>query len=389
MMEKFEAELQMLKKSANYRSLRNISAAGNKISLDGKEFINFSSNDYLGIAGDSLLWNSFIETLPKTFLGGACSSRLLSGNSSYYFETEDFISQLYGNRPALIFNSGYHANTGIIPVLAGAGDLILSDEFNHASIIDGIRLSKAKCIKFRHNDYGHLEELLLTHRNQLDNVIVITESVFSMEGDVADLARLADLKNKYSLFLYIDEAHAIGVYGNKGLGLCESLNLIPQVDLILGTLSKALASQGAFVISNGIVKEILINKTRSLLFSTALPPISLLWSLKTLKKTIGMQAERKYLLGLSMYFRKKLHETGCETKGNSHIVPVFTGENHKCIKLSAVLQDNGCFALPVRYPTVPVNMARIRFSLNVNIAQKDIDNIIGVLINSNSVNTVI
>ncbi len=379
MYNRYNVELEKLKENNCLRFLRDTHSEGKCILFDGKKYINFSSNDYLGISSDTNLWNEFLEELPEEYLGGACSSRLLTGNSTYYTQLENFLADLYKREAVMVFNSGYHANVGILPTLVTEKDIIISDKLVHASIIDGIRLSPAKSIRFRHNDLQHLEEILEKEKNNHESVFIVTESVFSMDGDLAEIEKLIELKKKYSAFLYLDEAHAIGVLGDRGLGLSEEKNMISEVDFIVGTLGKAIASQGAFVVCNKLIKEYLVNKMRSVIFTTALPPISLLWTKKALQKALFMQQEREYLRKLGQYFREKLQETGMKTGGKSQIVPVIIGENAGCVKVANKLRDQGYFLLPVRPPTVPHGTARLRFSLTVQMNMQEIDNIMEVL----------
>ena len=256
--------------------------------------------------------------------GGSRSSRLLTGNCYYYSILENLLSGSYEREAALVFNSGYHANIGILPALVTKNDLILADKLVHASIIDGIRLSDSTIIRYRHNDMQQLEYILEKQRKNHEHVFIVTESVFSMDGDTADLKKLVELKKKHNTFLYVDEAHAIGVFGDKGLGLCEKENLIDQIDFIVGTFGKALASQGAFLVCDHIIREYLINTMRPLIFTTALPPFSLHWTICSLQQIIKMKAERENLLSLSRYLKEQLVSLGFETRGDSQIVPLIT-----------------------------------------------------------------
>ena len=382
MYKKYKEEIEILKQNDSYRFLRETNSNGKTIEFEGKNFINFSSNDYLGISSDRDLWNQFLSDLPNDFLGGSCSSRLLSGNSKYYTELEQILAGIYQSESAMLFNSGYHANIGILPTLTTEKDLIISDRLIHASIIDGIRLSKAKTSRYHHNDLAHLEEILQKERKNHENVFIVTESVFSMDGDLANLEKLVELKKKYSAFLYLDEAHAIGVYGEQGLGLCESGRVIDEVDFIIGTLGKAMASQGAFLICNKVIKEYLVNKMRSVIFTTALPPVSLLWTKRVFEKSVRMKIKRDHLLRLAEYFREKLRELGMQTRGESQIVPVIIGGNSDCIRVAEKLREQGCFLLPVRPPTVPMGTARLRFSLTADMCESDLDKVIDVLKNT-------
>lgn len=272
-----------------------------------------------------------------------------------------------------MLNSGYHANIGILPALAGKRDLIVADKLVHASIIDGLRLSEAEMLRFRHLDYEHLREILFNHREEYDNVFIVTESIFSMDGDVADLQELCDLKREYDTFLYVDEAHAVGVRGTNGLGCCEEQGCIDDIDFIVGTFGKAFASYGAFVVCDEMFREFLVNTQRSLIFTTALPPVNVAWTRFILNRMPDFYSYRMKLSGIAEQLRTTLANRGFETRGDSHIVPFLCGSNENSVYMSELFQDNGFFVLPVRYPTVPKNEARIRFSLNAAIPEEDYD----------------
>ena len=303
----------------------------------------------------------------------AVSSRLLSGNHQYYKMLEDDLSDLYGKESALVFNSGYHANIGILPALSRKSDLVIADKLVHASIIDGLRLCEAQMLRYRHLDYEHLRSLLLQHREEYANVFIVTESVFSMDGDIADLQQLCEIKKEFDAFLYVDEAHAVGVRGTNGLGCCEEQACIEDIDFIVGTFGKAFASMGAFVACDRLFRDYLINTQRSLIFTTALPPVNVAWTRFILNRMPDFYDLRMKLNDVSRRLREVLERRGFETRGASHIVPMICGSNEDCVEMANLLQDNGFFALPVRYPTVPKNEARIRFSLNASIGMEDYD----------------
>ena len=242
--------------------------------------VNLSSNDYLGLSDNETLVELFFNQLPKDYLKfSSSSSRLLTGNSAPYPMLEDAMSRAFSREACLIYNSGYHANIGILPALTTNKDLIVADKLVHASIIDGIRLSQAELKRFNHLDYEHLEKILEEHRDEYEHVYIVAESIYSMDGDCSDLTKLVAVKRKFDTFLYIDEAHAIGIRGENGLGLCEEQNCINDIDFIVGTFGKALASYGAYIVCDDIIKQYLVNTSRSMLFSTALSPSQLAWSL--------------------------------------------------------------------------------------------------------------
>ncbi len=352
-MENYKNVLIKLKEKDNYR----IIPENNSLQL-----INLCSNDYLGINSNKKFYDSFCAEYNAGYGFGSCSSRLLSSSLKEHSLLEKNIAQSYQAEACLLFNSGYHANTGIISAIAKKKDLVLTDKLVHASIIDGVKLSSASFLRYKHLDYSHLEFLLKKYRKNHNNVFIISESIFSMDGDIANLHSLIELKKRYNAYLYIDEAHAFGVRGKNGLGCVEEENCINEVDFIVGTFGKALASVGAFVVCNNIFKEFLVNHARTFIFSTALPPINIVWTNFIFQRLPDMKSQREKLKTLSLQFATLLN-----LKPGSHIIPFIIGENSNTIKKSDFLKENGFFVLPVRYPTVPKNTARLRFSLNASL----------------------
>ena len=287
-MKTIEKTLQHLADSGNLRTIPHDTAA------TGEDVLDLTSNDYLGIAGDVKLRRSFRESLDdEYFMLTASASRLLATHQRQYEELEELLAGLYG-KPALLFNSGYHANTGMIAALGDKHTLILADRLVHASIIDGMRLSGARFMRFAHNDYGHLEMLLRKFGGEYARVLIVSESVFSMDGDRSDIAALVASKRLHSnALLYIDEAHAVGVCGPRGLGL--AVPYLDDVDILVGTLGKALASQGAYAILSETLREYMVNAARSLVFSTALPPLSARWSAYVIRRSVDMEDSRRHL----------------------------------------------------------------------------------------------
>lgn len=366
--ESFRLELGALRERGQHRSIRTLSRRpGGKVALDGHELLDLSSNDYLGLAADLDSLAAFFDspeavTIDRRGMSGS-ASRLLTGSGPACAALEGELGELYGGRAALVFSSGYHANIGLLAALGGRGDLFLSDRLNHASIVDGLRLSGARFRRYRHRDCGHLEELLAAARGRHRRLIIVTESLFSMDGDLADLERLVRLKTEFGALLVVDEAHAVGVLGERGLGLCEARGLLGQVDVIVGTFGKALASAGAFVVSDDLIRDYLVNTARSLIFTTAPPPAVLAWSLWTVRRMTAMNRERERLTELAATLRTSLSELGCVCGGRSQIVPILAGENQSAVRLAGRLQDAGYLALPIRPPTVPAGTARVRLSL--------------------------
>lgn len=370
----FEDKLNEIKKLGNLRALQCLYNNGSRIIVENNEYINLASNDYLGIATDRELCSEFLESLKQEdFHFSASSSRLQTGNYEAHIALENRLSELFHTKAALVFNSGYHANTGILPAVTTNRSLILADKLVHASIIDGIRLSAAKCIRFKHNDYQQLERLIQQAENKYDRIIIVTESIFSMDGDEADLQTLVKFKQQYpGIMLYVDEAHAIGVRGMHGLGCCEEQNVIEHIDFLIGTFGKALGSCGAYLVCNKIVREYLVNTMRTFIFTTALPPINLKWTLFTLNKAVMMNDRRSHLKRISDLLREELPPQKINIQSNSHIVPYVTGSSSAAYDVAKEIQKQGFYVLPVRPPTVPEGTARIRISLTANCSVEDI-----------------
>ena len=287
---------------------------------------------------------------------------------------------MFGAESALLFNSGYHANTGILPAVSDTRTLILADKLVHASLIDGIRLSSAKCIRYRHNDLAQLRRLLEENHGMYEKMIIVTESICSMDGDEADLQALVRLKHDYSnLLLYVDEAHAFGARGEKGLGCAEEQNCINDIDFLVGTFGKAAASAGAYIVCRQTIREYLINKMRTFIFTTALPPVNIQWTAWVLKHFADFRSKREHLLQISQRLKEALTEKGYNCPSVSHIVPMVVGASEDTIRKAEELQRKGFYALPVRPPTVPEGTSRIRFSLTADITEKEIDTLIEII----------
>ncbi len=370
-----------LRESGRLRQLQPLKRQGGiHVTFKGQELLNLTSNDYLGLAGDVTLQDSFYSQRNEVnnfdeYGLGAASSRLLTGDYDISHRLEDKITSEYKRSAALLFNSGYHANIGILPALLGRNDLILSDKLNHASIHDGMRLSRAEHKRFRHCDYAHLESLLDKLRNEYERIIIVTESVFSMDGDVADLPRLVAIKKKYDCMLYVDEAHAVGLYGKKGLGKCEEMGVIGDIDLLVGTFGKAYASVGAYVVCEKEIYEYLVNHSRSLIFTTALPPVILHWNFQVFSKCLSMEQERLHLQKISQQLKDDLIQHGLSTDGSTNIVPVMIGDNLKAVTLAQKMQTLGYLIFPVRPPAVPEGTARFRISLTANMQWAELQEI--------------
>ncbi|MEG1546287.1 MAG: 8-amino-7-oxononanoate synthase [Bacteroidaceae bacterium] len=370
-------EMDALRQKGEYRSLPVIAHCDKRVEVKDRSMLNLSSNDYLGLASDDNLRQEFMRTLSsqsEDFLFSSSSSRLLTGNFTVYAEVEKFLASLFEAESALVFNSGYHANIGILPAVANAQTLILADKLVHASLIDGIRLSKAKCIRYRHLDYEQLERLLSIHHQNYERIILVTESIFSMDGDIANLRRMVEMKRQYSnVMLYVDEAHAIGVRGKTGLGCAEEQECISHIDFLVGTFGKALASVGAYVVCSNTIRDYLVNRMRSFIFTTALPPINFSWTLFVLRKLKDFEDRRAHLRCLSALLKSNLETMGYPCVSDSHILPMLIGDSRETVLWAEKLQRKGFYALPVRPPTVPEGTSRIRFSLTSALTMDEVN----------------
>ena len=379
-MKDYNALLNRLKASGSYRCLPSVTHHGGHIEVEGATMLNLSSNDYLGLASRHDLQETFMEEWKEEhYAFSSSSSRLLTGNFRIYTTLEQLIAERFHREAALVFNSGYHANTGILPALADKHSLILADKLVHASIIDGLLLSGAPFQRYRHNDYDHLEMLLRKNAGSYEQIFIATESVFSMDGDVCNLRRLVDLKRQYpNVCLYVDEAHAIGVRGMNGLGIAEEQDCIQDIDLLIGTFGKALASMGAYVVCSRTIREYLINRMRPFIFSTALPPMQIAWTRFIFERLPLFAGERDNLALTSRILREALRGKGGEIS-ESHIIPYIVGDNKECILKAEELQRKGFYCLAVRPPTVPQGTARIRFSLTAGMRPEDVEQLTQVL----------
>ena len=363
MYDDYENILNELKNHSHFRDLKDFEGKDEKfIYYKGKKLLNLSSNNYLNFADNKDLNEEFLDTVGADYSFGSASSRLLTGTLPVYKELEELLADMYGKEGALLYNSGYHANVGISSALCQRGDVVFSDKLNHASIIDGMRLSEGKFFRFPHNDMEALEKLLIREREKFKNAFIITESVFSMDGDISDLEKIVELKKKYDCNLIIDEAHAFGVFGQKGLGVAEKLEIIDDVDLIVGTFGKAIGSMGAFVVGSRILIDFLINKSRSFIFSTALPPINIAFTKWIIENKLPQTLEK----------RLRMLEIARKMGSQSHIIPVVIGENKETVDLCDVLFHNGYFTMTIRPPTVPVGTSRLRISLTCEIEESEL-----------------
>ena len=373
--EQMNETLLALKEKHNLRVLPTFTHEGKYAIREGHRMLNLSSNDYLGLSTLPHLKEEFLAGMkPADLQWSASSSRLLTGNFQAHRDLEELLARLFHKEAALVFNSGFHANSGIVAAIADKRTLILADKLVHASLIDGIRLSGATCIRYKHNQYDQLESLLQERHDQYDSILLITESVFSMDGDKADLKRLCAIKKRYSnVLLYVDEAHAFGVFGPTGLGCAEEQECLNDIDLIVGTFGKAIASEGAFVVGRQVVRDYLINTMRPFIFTTALPPVNVQWTSFIVNKLESFGPYRKHLQAISLQLRETLSGLGYSNQSESGIIPLTIGDSGACMRLAEALQRKGFYVLPVRPPTVPAGTSRIRFSLTAAITTTEIE----------------
>jgi len=348
------------------------------IKANGKTLVDFSSNDYLGLAGHPTLIEGAKKAMEK-WGAGARASRLMSGDLEIHHRLESAIAALKGKEASLIFGSGYLANAGIIPALCGRDDVIYSDRMNHASIVDGVLLSRARFYRFRHNDLNHLEDLLKNHRSRYRKALIVVESVYSMDGDQAPVSGLLELRGRYGAMLMIDEAHATGVFGTKGEGII-SQTVADAVDVILGTFGKALGGYGAFVAVSNRMKQFFLNRARTFIFSTALPPAVIGANLAAVKLLEEEPERRSRVCELASELRQALKEDlGLNTPSESQIVPVMVGDSQSALSLAESLRDAGFFVKAIRPPTVPEGTARIRLSVTANHGAGDLHRLLEAL----------
>ena len=371
-------ELDKLEAAGNLRRLPRLEHDGRFVTADGRRMLNLSSNDYLGLAADIGLRSEFLSRLtPEAFVPSSSSSRLLTGNCPVYEELEAELARLYGREAALVLNCGYHANTGILPAVADADTLILADKLVHASLIDGLKLGTARYLRYRHNDMKHLERMLHEYAPTRKRTVIVTESIFSMDGDEAPLRQLVELKKRYpGTLLYVDEAHAFGVRGRRGLGCAEEQGVTADIDFLMGTFGKAAGSEGAFVVCGRTVREWLVNRMRPFIFTTALPPVSVAWTLFVLRRLVKMDKRRKRLAELSTRLHRALHEWGMPDLSSSHIVPLIVGESAETVLKAEALQRHGFYLTAVRPPTVPEGTSRLRLSLRADMTDEEMESLI-------------
>jgi len=326
------------------------------------DYVDFSSNDYLGLSAHPAVVAAAQEALAQYGVG-AGASRLMSGDLALTHALEEAAAAFKGTEAALVFTSGYQANTAVIPALVNRHDAVFADALSHASLLDGILLSRARLFRFRHNDPGDLAALLEARRGQFARALIVTESIFSMDGDRAPLRELVEVKDRYNARLYVDEAHATGIFGSHGQGCVGADGLASQVDFVMATFSKALGGLGGWLASSQLVTDYLVNAARGFIYTTALPPVILAANLASLRVCREEPGLGSLLLAKAGRFRAALQNRGWDARGECQIVPVVVGESARALELSEKLAVQGFRVLATRPPTVPEGAARLRFSL--------------------------
>jgi 8-amino-7-oxononanoate synthase len=370
-------ELRTIDDAGLTRRAERYPQVGGRIVIDGSEFLNFSSNDYLDLARRPEVVKA-AEAALHEYGAGATSSRIVVGTLPIHLELERRLAALKGYPAAVTFGSGYVTNVGVVPALVGRSDHVFVDRLSHASILDATILSRATLHRFRHNDPVHLDELLANAGD--GRRLVVTESVFSMDGDLSPLRELADVVARHGAMLMVDEAHATGVFGPTGAGRVKELGLSAETNFSMGTLSKGLGSSGGFVACSQAARDLLLNKARSLIYTTAPPPAAVgaaLGALDVLEAEPGLGGE---LLANAAAFRGMLSAGGLDIgQSCSQVVPVIVGENSAAVLVSQELRERGIIAAAIRPPTVPEGSARLRFSVTLAHSKDDLEQVAGVV----------
>lgn len=374
-MQTFAEELAALRMEGLFRSMRLVEGNQSKRAvLDGREVLLLCSNNYLGLADHPLLKEAAIRAVERYGVGSG-ASRLVSGTMELHEALEARIATFKGTNSALVFNSGYAANTGIISAIAGRGDVIFSDRLNHASIVDGALLSRARFVRYPHNDISVLRRLLEDTEVASGRRLIVTDGVFSMDGDMAKLSDLVALKKEFNALLMVDDAHGTGVLGDGGRGSAEQCGVMAEVDIHMGTLGKALGSFGAYAAASREIIDYLVNRARSFIFSTSLPPAVLAASLAAFDLVDSPSGAelRLALAANTIRFKAGLQAAGFDTMGSeTQIVPVYVGGAQQTMEFSRLLLEEGVFVQGIRPPTVPAVSCRLRCTLMATHNENDL-----------------
>ena len=366
----YNERLQKIRESGTYRSLQPTETEGKYVYVSGKKLLNLSSNDYLGLQELTGLAEEYRQSREFRPMMSSSSARLLTGNDRIYQELEQYLAAQYSVPSALVWTSGFAANSGIIPSLVDGETLFLADRLIHASMVEGLRLSGCRFARFEHNDVTRLRDLLERNEGEYRHIWVLVESVYSMDGDVAPLADIVALKRDFpSMRLYVDEAHSVGLCGH-GLGLCAELGLLSGVDLLLGTLGKALGSIGAYSLQSASLREIFVSQARPFIYTTALPPLMVGWTLFLLRKVREMEDRRAHLVEMRNRLGLRIGRTP-----ESQIISLEIPGEQRVAEAAEDFMHEGLYVRPIRKPTVPSGRERLRISLTAAMSAEEIDHI--------------
>jgi 8-amino-7-oxononanoate synthase len=361
--------------------LRELEIRSQRRNLEEMRGVNLCSNDYLGLADHPLLREAVVEAVQRAKRVGGTGSRLLSGQTEDWNLLEEEFAKFAGTEAALYFGSGYAANLGLLTALVGKGDVVFSDALNHASLIDGVRLAGSRKVIYPHLDLNALESALRRHLGAPGRKLIVTESVFSMDGDIAPLREMTELAEKYGAVLIVDEAHATAVHGPNGSGIAAQAELQPKLMAVLHTCGKALASTGAFVCGSAVLKDHLINRARTFIFSTAPPPYIAGQIRAAMNLAAGMDRERGELQRRAAWLVREFRFAAFDTGGSaSQIVPAILGKNEDTLEAAEFLQREGFAVRGIRPPTVPEGKSRLRFSLTSRISSTEISRLKDTLV---------
>ncbi|MHC1566388.1 MAG: 8-amino-7-oxononanoate synthase [Candidatus Syntropharchaeia archaeon] len=364
-------EIFSIKSSNLFRYLKTSGACTSRTRVNGKEVILLCSTNYLGLSTHPKVKKACIEAAERYGCGSG-GSRLICGNTELHEKLEERIAKFKKTEAALVFNTGYMANIGVLSCIAREGDVIISDELNHASIVDGCRLSRADVKIYSHRNTEDLERIL-RDSGEYRLRLIVTESIFSMDGDIAPLREIADLAEEYDASLFVDEAHATGVIGKNGRGVVDLFGLKDRIEIQMGTLSKAIASSGGYVAGNSELIDFLINRARSFIFSTALPPPVVGSAIAAIDVIEKDEDRRKHLWENVNFFRKGLEEIGVNVMGETQIVPILIGDARRTVEISEQLEREGVFVTGIRPPTVPPNTSRLRATIMATHTKEDLE----------------
>ncbi|OGP84840.1 MAG: 8-amino-7-oxononanoate synthase [Deltaproteobacteria bacterium RBG_16_58_17] len=354
-------EISRLKEKGRYRCLRRVSTPQDAvIAIEGRELLNFSSNNYLGLANHPEVVEAFTEYARRYGVGSG-ASRLIGGNMEVHAELEEAVARFKGAEACLTFSSGYLANIGILGTLGGPEATIFSDELNHASVVDGCRMARARVEVYRHADPGHLEDLLKA--SPAKRKIIVTDGVFSMGGDIAPLPDLMEVKEKHGAILVVDDAHATGTLPPRGRGSADYFGLAGEIEIQMGTFSKALGTYGAYMCASHTIVDYFINKCRTFIFNTGLPPAVAGATIKSLDLLSRHPELLAALLENGEIFRREMEERGRKISSNTAIVPITVGKDEDTMAVSRMLYDRGLFIHGIRPPTVPEGKGQLRLTL--------------------------